>query len=200
MNIEKIILFSGVPSVTNYLSAPNLINTLHRHVGTSYRLYLPHIEDRSLLDGAWHATSCCANSAFRLVNYASLGAFGAAAAAARVAVGTLAMSEVSRAVGTALGWSAVDRAWTERQHSLDSILKYLRAGGEDCANKARVLSWPVSVTVDSERTRNLLRSSFVPLQKDLPGVHNLMDEEGMREAQVERMEGYKVETHSINSS
>jgi len=33
--------------------------------------------------------------------------------------------------------------------------------------------------------------SFLPLQNDKAGIRNLLDKEGMREAQVKRIPGYK---------
>jgi len=38
----------------------------------------------------------------------------------------------------------------------------------------------------------------VPLQKDKAGIRNLFDEEGMREARVQRIPGYKEKNANVS--
>jgi hypothetical protein len=87
-----------------------------------------------------------------------------------------------------------DSKWLSQQHKIDNIVAYLSEEGGSSAQMRKVISWP-RVLFHSRFLHNTIefaRSAVLPLQKDLPGIRNLNDEEGMREEQISRVKGYKV--------
>jgi hypothetical protein len=54
-------------------------------------------------------------------------------------------------------------------------------------------SWPRVYWKNFANTLFEFARDFVPLQKDKVGIRNIIDEEGMREAQVKRMPKYQEE-------
>jgi hypothetical protein len=185
--------------ITNYLSAPNIINTLNGHPGVSYRMLLPHTNGKFSFI---HGTNCLLQSGSRVATYVTLGAFtwgkilvqkGVETAAFRVSGSAFAGAVRSKLVGGVVGlWK--DSKWLRRQHKIDNIVAYLSEEGGSSAQMRKVISWP-RVLFHSRVLHNTIdfaRSAVLPLQKDLPGIRNLNDEEGMREEQISRINGYRV--------
>jgi hypothetical protein len=185
--------------ITNYLSAPNIINTLNEYPGVSYRMFLPHTNGKFSLI---HGTNCLLQSGSRVATYVTLGAFtwgkilvqkGVETAAFRVSGSAFAGAIGTKLVGGVAGlWK--DLNWLRRQHKIDNIVAYLRGGGGSSAQLREAISWP-RVLFHSRVLHNTIDfvwSTVLPLQKDLPGIRNLKDEEGMREEQINRINGYEV--------
>jgi hypothetical protein len=193
-------LIKGLPNydkahcklIKNYLSAPNIINTLNPHPGILYRMYLPHTEG---FDGV-HAASCVLNSAFRVSTYLTVGSMSAAMAftkqvaletAKTVAKGSALTSCVTKLSGGIFAlWG--DKRWLEKQHSIEKISQFLQGNGV----VSRMESWPKFSDGLKESRFVALGRDFLPLQKDRPGIRNFFDEDGMREAQIERIPGYRM--------
>ena len=51
-------------------------------------------------------------------------------------------------------------------------------------------SWPTICDELKDSKLVALARDFLPLQKDRPGIRNFFDENGMREAQIQRIPGY----------
>lgn len=173
-------------NIVNFLSAPNIINTLNHHSGTIYRVKLPHTNGSFSLI---HGTNCIAQSASRVLTYSSLGMFGIGISMGKDLVIKGATKVGLGAVGTKLTGGAAglwrDVNWLKKQHSIDKIVNYLQSSNPQLVEME---SWPWVYWKGSllEFARD-----FVPLQKDKPGIRNLVDEEGMREAQISRIPGYR---------
>ncbi len=183
--------------ITNYMSAPNIINTLNGHPGDSYRMFLPHT------DGSFsklHAANCVLQSASRLATYASFGVFtygkylvqkGVETALVQTSVKTAAGAAVSKAAGGIIVlWK--DLSWLKMQHGIDKIVVYLKE--TNSVQIKKVISWPHLLFGSrlKHEVIEFVRSAVLPLQKDLPGFRNMLDEEGMHEAQINRIKNYEV--------
>jgi len=119
----------------------------------------------------------------------------AAKSAARIAAAqTMAKRSFLTALGTKLGGDAfalwADKIWLVNQHSMKRIADFLRDG-----KISQMASWP---KISDELTESKLLGfarDFLPLQKDRPGIRNLLDEDGMRDAQIERIPGYRYQAN-----
>jgi len=179
--------------VINFFAAPNLINTLNRHPGLMFRMTIPHCDGVSVR----HVGNSLLGSTKTalLTGTAVLGAtatflsFGAAAVPA-VAIGTGVLAIGSSSVDA---WN--DKDWLTRQHSIESAVRFwserYAQGGRRTLIKMD--SWP-HFTI-AERTQDSLINqamSFLPFRGDNPGLRTIANEDGMREAQIRSIKGYKA--------
>ncbi|CAB4473519.1 hypothetical protein RhiirA5_407006 [Rhizophagus irregularis] len=186
--LEQLSEYKDKPrKIVNYLSAPNIVNTLNHHPGTTYRIILPHTVGFSPI----HAVNCVVQSASRVLTYASFGTVAAGKVFAVKGAVTVGKKVGLSALGTKLAGGIAglwrDFNWVKKQHSIDNIVIYLQSS--DNPQLVKMESWPWVYW-----KRNILKElarDFVPLQKDKAGIRNLMDEEGMREAQIKRIPEYK---------
>ncbi|OQV12925.1 hypothetical protein BV898_12846 [Hypsibius exemplaris] len=213
---RDLLMSPGHVRITNYFSAPNIVNTLNGHPGESIRLFLPHTDGQF---SPMHRAVCVLSSASRVATYVGLGAVGAffgravAQKAAEIAakeVAEIAAQEAAKVAAKEVGKKAglaslsakltggvaglwKDKNWLLEQHKIDSFIAYL-SSTTTAPKTAVVESWPQTLNFGGFKARavDVIRASVLPLQKDLPGIRNQFDEEGMREAQIERMVGYKV--------
>jgi hypothetical protein len=168
-------------NIINFLSAPNIINTLNNHPGTTYRLKLPHT------DGSFsfaHGANCVVQSSFRVFTYCTLGVF---------TVGKITIAETAGMVvgakfaGGVTGlWQNIE--WLKGQHSIDNIVIYLNSNDP---RLIKMKSWPWVYWQSFNYMVKEFARDFLPLQKDKAGVRNMFDEKGMREAQIKRIPGYQ---------
>ncbi|MGD0465147.1 MAG: hypothetical protein ABSA84_00375 [Gammaproteobacteria bacterium] len=176
--------------ITSYLSAPNIINTLNSHPGTIYRMYLPHTKG---LNG-WHIAECLLNSMCTGASCVSVNAMPIMLFS-KQATKELAKQIVKKsflvASGTKLGSKFInwrdEVAWLKTQHEIDNIVDGLN-------NKviiSKMASWPTIWEELKGSKLVALARDFFPLQKDRPGIRNVFDENGMREARIKRIKGYK---------
>ncbi|CAI2166739.1 19574_t:CDS:2 [Funneliformis geosporum] len=175
--------------IINYLCAPNIINTLNHHPGITYRIKLPHTDGSlSLLHGA----NCVLQTASIALSFGSLGIFSIGKGL--IIKGSAEIAKVAglSAVGTVVAggiagiWCNIN--WVKRQHNIDNIVTYLQSNDPQLV---KIDSWPHVYWKDFANQCWEFARDFVPLQKDKPGIRNFIDEEGMREAQIKRIPGYR---------
>lgn len=170
--------------ITSYHSAPNIVNTCHRHGGINNRLYVPHVEQ------GWtygHAITAVSHDAFR-----------AASAAAAFFSGGLTVAATAAAVRLMTGVVDVtfrNWKWLKRQHSMENMLACFNPNTGIPMSYSSMESWPhLPATVSSLLNRQLGRTlhSLLPWKNDSPGLHNLTNENEMREWQVRNLPGYAI--------
>lgn len=175
--------------VTNYLGAPNIINTLNKHPGTIYRMFLPHVEGIRWL----HVGQCLLNAIYTASSYVFLLA-SPAVLLCSVATKELLINIIKQSFLTALSTKLLNYVidWSDEiealgsQHSIVKIADFLLNDGDII----RMHSWPIIWNMmPSNKLLSFIKET-IPLQKDLPGIRNIFDENGMKEAQISRSVGY----------
>jgi len=179
--------------ITNYLGAPNIINTLNQHPGTVYRMFLPHVEGVRWL----HVGQCLLNAIYTAASYIVLVA-SPSILLCSVATKELLINIIKQSFLTAVSAKLLNHVidWGDEiealgsQHSIVKITDFLLNDGAI----GKMHSWPV--IWDTITTNKLLSfaKDVIPLQKDTPGIRNIFDENGMREAQINRVPGYVVQS------
>ncbi|CAG8654623.1 2734_t:CDS:2, partial [Funneliformis mosseae] len=160
--LDQLAQYQNKPrNIINFLCAPNIINTLNHHPGKTYRIKLPHTDSSFSL---LHGVNCILHTTSRALTFGSLGMF------------TLGKSLIIKGVARKAGLSAVGTKL---------------AGGSGRISIVEIDSWPWVYWKNFANTLLEFARDFVPLQKDKPGIRNLIDEEGMREAQIKRIPGYR---------
>jgi hypothetical protein len=180
--------------VTSYLSAPNIINTLNPHPGFIYRMHLPH----AIQVHWWHVAECLVSALYTASSYLAISASPAILlcnVATKELLKNIAKNSFMAAIGTKvlkniINWRD-DMQWLGSQHSITNIAEFLLNDGMI----SKMDSWPIIWEHLNEKDNKLLTFArdCLPLQKDRPGIRNVFDENGMREAQVNRIRGYIVE-------
>ena len=185
--------------ITNYLSAPNIINTLNIHPGTVYRMHLSHADGFNV----WHALEClldslCTVSCCLSINSTPLVLFSSQNTkklAKKIVKHSGLIALCSKFVSKIFNWHD-DIKWLEKQHGIEYIAEFLLHNGKI----SKINSWPIIWDELKESKLSSLARDFLPLQKDKPGIRNFLDESGMREAQIKRIHGYVEEAEEITSS
>lgn len=181
--------------ITSYLSAPNVINTLNFHAGTVYRMHLPH--NNGFFNG-WHLIECLLNALFTSATYLSINAAVIPAVlfkdqltrelAKQIAKRSFILACCSKLGSKVFNWRD-DLTWLEGQHSIANIAEFLKHDGA----KTKMIEWPIIWNELKDSKLTAIVRDFLPLQKDRPGIRNVFDENGMREAQIQRIAGYQEE-------
>lgn len=193
--------------VTSYLSAPNIINTLNPHPGIIYRMHLPH----AIQTHWWHVAECLVSALCTASSYLAISA-SPAILLCNVATKELLKNIVKNSFMAAIGTKVLnniinwhdDMKWLHSQHSITNITEFLLNDG---IMISKMDAWPIIWDQLKEKDNKLLTFArdLLPLQKDRPGIRNIFDENGMREAQINRISGYVVENveeqhEELNSS
>lgn len=166
--------------ITNYLSAPNIINTCYTHPGNVRRVFIDHTPN----GWEWgHFASCLGHSALRIATPIAIVSFPVSSALLSLAAGGAGVATVQLL--------ASDKSWLERQHSIDNIIKCFNTGGLPNVY-AEIHSWPTGSDIFKEY---LSFKKVLPLQKDSPGLRVMFHENWMRENQVLGISQYKVKAY-----
>lgn len=183
--------------ITNYLGAPNIINTLNKHPGMIYRMFLPHAAGTRWL----HVGQCLLNAIYSAASYvflfASPSVLVCSVATKELLINIIKQSFLA-AVSTKLLNHVID--WGDdiealgSQHSILKIADFLLKDGAI----TKMHSWPVIWDALPDNKLLSFMKDVLPLQKDMPGIRNIFDENGMKEAQISRVAGY-VEYNSDSS-
>ena len=166
--------------ITNYLSAPNIINTCYTHPGKVRRVFIEHTPN----GWEWsHFASCLGHSALRIAAPLAIASFPVSSALLSLAAGSAGVATVQLL--------ASDKPWLERQHSIDNIIKCFNVDGLPSVY-AEMHCWPTGSDIFKEY---LSLKSILPLRKDSPGLRVMFHENWMKENQVLGISQYKVKTY-----
>lgn len=185
----------------SFMSAPNIINCCHPHVGTCYRLYIPHVQ------AGWTATHVASGlfgSASRLATAVTAGLTVAVGISICKGAPPITIAKgLAGFIGKSLAVTALPDiltqllfrsiSWTTRQHSIQNIVDCFNNDGFPHTSKVwKVQEWPH--LLDRLAWSRLQRTLeyFKPFQDSNRGIHNLFDEDSVLEAQTRALPNYKV--------
>ena len=171
--------------ITGYLSAPNLINTMGKHIGVKYRLYMHHIDEKTsetLLYKLGYYSRSVLNTAKRI----SVPVF-----VYNPVVGGLVLTVTSTAKVIIDLYQ--DHNWIRNQHNIANMLNCFNKSTGNINNISKIISWPSSFNnLQSNALRAL--TSFSPFRSDNYGIYTYVNsnENAIIESMIENMYGYNV--------
>ncbi len=176
--------------IINFLSAPNLINTLHPQVGRSYRVYVG-------LNSGVHLTHVVKSMVGTLKQAASSDTLRMLLPAVSDFAGAVSHG-LSRAVSAKITSVILPAAsyaiWLLRQHSVDNVVKELIVAPHQFQRLGKVESWPefnfALTSVENGDSFSQLNANAAPLE----GFHTLSIEDELRilEERLRKLDGYRV--------
>lgn len=179
--------------IINFLSAPNVINTLHPQVGQSFRVYTDHVEDLSYN----HAAKCILGSVKRTA--ASVAAVtttlatGGSTVLATASVVASGIATTTDRISNHFIIKAIDYlTWLHRQHSAKNLYQALHQDEGYYPKIARIESWP-NLTMAYPfllGTTTSTLNTWVPFHADVEGLHTLFDENRLLEQRLQNIPGY----------
>lgn len=110
-------------------------------------------------------------------------------------IGGISVSTAIGAIAGALPGLIEDGFWIKRQHSMDNILACFDPSTGDVlpGKSSEIISWPTKIqhNITSMLKKEII--SLIPFHEANKGIHNLMRENEVVEAQILQMDGYKVQ-------
>ncbi len=171
--------------ITGYLSAPNLINTVGIHLGTRYRLYIPHI-DSVLTESLGYKLKYFGKSLLDTTKRVAIPFLFFSPPTAGITLLT-----ASATTGILSIWE--NKEWLARQHNMTNILCCFDEKTGSPHNVSKIISWPSSFDQIKSKAWDVL-TDFVPLRSSNYGLHSyfLSDENNIIESMIENLYGYNV--------
>lgn len=190
-------------TVINYLSAPNVINTLHSHIGGNFRVFVGHVIGMS----GRHVVKCVASSVKRFLG-APLTAVASTTSSFAALFGpkthnilmevplpsVTPLDIIINAIVKVIDYSV----WLSRQHSVANLLEALTFEPQQESERlARVVLWPRLTTafphiLGTTGTFTSTVRDWVAFEPNTEGVHTLFSENHILETRVSKIPGYEV--------